>query len=154
MGTKHAIHTTGDLMKFLGFLKVQELPITVSVRAGVDRSISQNALAHKWFNEIATWLGDRDASEVRAYCKLNHGVKMLVTEDEEFRDKWHNMVKDRFNYEEKLALMLEPFDFPVTRLMSVKQMTRFMDAIYREFSAQGVPLTVPDDLKYAEEMGR
>lgn len=150
MTTKHAITTTADLMKLLGWLKMQDLPITVAVRDGVDRSMSQNALAHKWFKEIADWMGDRDASSVRAHCKLNHGVKMLVTEDEEFRAKWHNMVMDRFSYEEKLDLMVEPFDFPVTRLMSVKQMSRWLDSIYAEFTAQGVPLSLPDDRKYAD----
>lgn len=154
MGTKYAINTTGDLMKFLGFLKVQELPVTVAVRAGADRSLSQSRLSFKWYREVADWMGDRDATDVRAHCKLNHGVKMLVTEDEEFRAKWYAMIKDRFTYEEKLALMVEPFNFPVSSQMNTKQMTRFLDAIYREFSAQGVPLTVPDDLKYAEEMKR
>lgn len=153
MTTKHAVNTTADLMKLFGWLKVQQLPITVAVKDGVDRSLSQNALAHKWFKEIADWMGDRDASSVRAHCKLVHGVKMLVTEDEEFRAKWHNMVMNRFSYEEKLDLMVEPFDFPVTRLMSVKQMTRWMNAIHDEFTAQGVPLSLPDDLKYKQEMG-
>ena len=153
MTTKHLINTVPDLLKLFGWLKVQSLPMTVAVKDGADRSMSQNALAHKWFKEVADWMGDRDASSVRAHCKLYHGVKMLVTEDEEFRAKWNAMIKDRFSLEEKLDLMVEPFDFPVTRLMSVKQMTRWLDAIYAEFTAQGVPLSLPDDLKYRKEMG-
>jgi len=67
-----------------------------------------------------------------------------VVENEDFRAKWHSMILGRFSYEEKLAFMLEPFDFPVSRIMTTAQMTRYMNAIYDEFAAQGVPLTVPD----------
>lgn len=90
------------------------------------------------------FFGDRQPHEVKAHCKLNHGVKMMVVEDEAFRAKWHSMILDRFDYDEKLTFMLEPFDFPVSRLMTTEQMTRYMNAIYDEFSAQGVPLTLPD----------
>ena len=71
---------------------------------------------------------------------------MLVVENEDFRAKWHSMILDRFSYEEKLAFMLEPFDFPVSRIMTTAQMTRYMNAIYDEFSTQGVPLTLPETL--------
>jgi len=121
-----------------------DFPLTVSWTKGADRSKDQNALAFKWYREIADQMGDREPHEVRSHCKLNHGVKMLVTEDEEFRAKWYAMIKDRFSYEEKLALMVEPFDMPVTRLMKVKQMSRFLDAIYNEFSTLGVRLTLPE----------
>ena len=122
-------------------------PITCSWKKGDDRSLAQNALSHKWFNEVALFFGDRQAHEVKAHCKLNHGVKMLVVENEDFRAKWHSMILDRFSYEEKLAFMLEPFDFPVSRIMTTQQMTRYMSAIYDEFAAQGVPLTVPESIE-------
>ena len=153
MNDKYAISSQHDLMNLFGGLKQHQLPMTVTVRDGVDRSLSQNALFHKWVSEAAKWLGDQEPWEIRAHCKLNHGVKMMVTEDEDFRAKWHGMIMNRFSYEEKLALMVEPFDFPVTRLMSKPQMTRFMYAVYQEYTAQGVPLSLPDDRKYAAEFG-
>ena len=144
MATKHAITTTGQLMAMFGFLKLHSMPMTITVRDGVDRSLSQNALAHKWYSEAATWLGDRSASDVKAHCKLWHGVKMMVVEDEDFREKWQRLVMGRFNTEEKLEFMLEPWDFPVTRLMSKPQMNRYMNEVYKEFNALGVPLSVPE----------
>ena len=153
MATKHLIRSQHDLMNLFGNLKQQQLPITVTVRDGIDRSISQNSLSQKWYTEAARWLGDREPWEVRAHCKLNYGVRMLVTEDEEFRAKWHGMILNRFTYEEKLALMVEPFDFPVTRLMIVKQMTRYLDTVYNHYAEQGVPLSLPDDRKYTQEFG-
>lgn len=120
-----------------------EYPITVSWKKGDDRSQRQNALAFKWYQEIAMQKGDMHPEETRAYCKLHFGVQIMLTEDEDFREKWYSMIKDRFSYEEKLALMLEPFDFPVTRLMGTKQMTRYLDKIRDTFTGQGMMLTMP-----------
>ena len=93
-------------------------------------------------------MGDRDASDVRAHCKLNHGIRMLVTESEEFREQWHRLFMNRYTYEEKLLLMVEPHDYPVTRIMGVKQMGRFLDKIHEEFTALGIVLTDPEMQKY------
>lgn len=123
-----------------------EFPLVVTWREGDDRSKAQNRLAFKWYKQIADQMGDREAWQVRAHCKLEHGVRMLVTENEDFRTKWHDMIMDRFTYEEKLKLMVEPWDFPVSRIMGVKQMTRYLDAIYNEFTALGVRLTLPEVL--------
>jgi hypothetical protein len=40
--------------------------------------------------------------------------------------------------------MLEPMDFPVTRMMNVKQKSEYLDAINRHFAEQGVVLTQPE----------
>lgn len=150
MTTKHPIATTADLMKLFGWLKVQQLPITVAVKDGVDRSLAQNRLVNKWYSEAANWLGDQEAWEVRSECKLYLGVRLMLAEDETFREKWYRMIKDRYTLEEKLEMMSPPWDFPVTRLMTVKQMTKYMDAVHQKYAAQGVPLSLPDDRKYAD----
>jgi hypothetical protein len=132
-------------------LRARKLPMTVHISAGADRTGQQNALAFAWYLDIARDLGDRTASDVRAHCKLYHGVKLLHTENEPFREAWNRLIKDRFTLEEKLELMLPPHDYPVTRLMRVKQMTAYLDGISREFSAQGVRLTDPEALRYQQE---
>ena len=143
--TSQTITTPEQLDSLHVLLSNLKLPITVSWTKGKDRSEQQNALAFKWYGEIAAQMGDRDASQVRAHCKLYHGVKMLVTENDAFRDAWYRLIKDRFTLEEKLELMLEPHDYPVTRIMKVSQMTRYLDAIIAEFQPMGVTLTMPED---------
>lgn len=150
MTTKHAINNTGDLMKFMGFLKVQQLPITVAVKDGVDRTTAQNRLFNKWYGEAANWLGDQEAWEVRAESKLYIGVRILLAEDDVFREKWYRLVKDRYTIEEKLEMMSPPIDMPVTSQMSKDQARRYMDRLYRKYAEQGVPLSLPDDLKYRD----
>jgi len=49
------------------------------------------------------------------------------------------------SYEQKIAIMSEPLDMPVTRIMTTKQKTAYLDEIFRHFSEQGVILTIPDD---------
>jgi len=139
-----AIKGQDQLPSLFQRLESLALPITVKWSKGLDRSNQQNALAFKWYAEIASQMGDREASEVRSHCKLNYGVKMLVTENEDFREQWYRLFKDRFSYEEKLALMVEPHDYPVTRLMKVSQMTRYLEAILQEFTPLGVALTMPE----------
>lgn len=121
-----------------------KFPITCSWVKGDDRTNAQNALSHKWFAEVAMFFGDRQAHDVKAHCKLYHGIKLLHAENEQFREQWNRLIRGRYTEEELLDLMLPPHDYPVSRIMKVKQMNRYMDAIYNEFSAQGVPLTVPD----------
>ena len=53
-------------------------------------------------------------------------------------------------YEQKLDA-IKSFDLPVTRLMTSKQMTAFMDEMQRHWILQGVQLTDPEALKYEQE---
>lgn len=147
--TTRIIRNQSEIEGLARLLMSRQLPVTVTISAGEDRTGQQNALAFKWYNEAAIQLGDRSASDVRAHCKLWHGVKMLHAENEAFRASWDRLIKNRFTIEEKLELMVPPHDYPVTRLMTVKQMTRYMDEIWRDLSGQGVKLTDPDAMKYA-----
>ena len=42
---------------------------------------------------------------------------------------------------------------PVTSLMTVKQMTAYLDAVQGEYLPQGIRLTDPAALRYEEEFG-
>ena len=129
-------------------LMARKLPVTVAITAGEDRSGRQNALAFQWYKDAARDLGDRTASDVRAHCKLFHGVRLLHAENEAFRASWDRLIKARFSITEKLELMVPPHDYPVTRLMTVKQMTAFLNDVHAELSGMGVRLTDPEALKY------
>ena len=110
--------------------------VRVSWSADKGRSVSQNALAHSWYGQIASELGDRTEREVRAECKLLYGVKILREEVPEYREQYDRLIKGRFTYEEKLALMAGAGDddgYPVTRLMSTDQLTRYLEAIHEAY---------------------
>lgn len=130
-------------------LRGRKLPITVSWTQGAPRSNAQNRLAQRWFTDIATQLGDQTHEDVRAECKLRFGVPILRAENETFRLSYDRVIK-ALPYEQKLDA-IKAFDLPVTRLMTVKQMTAFMDEMQRHWSGQGVRLTDPEALKYEQE---
>ena len=130
-------------------LRGRKLPITVSWTQGAPRSNAQNRLAQRWFTDISTQLGDQTHEDVRAECKLRFGVPILRAENETFRLSYDRVIK-ALPYEQKLDA-IKAFDLPVTRLMTVKQMTAFMDEMQRHWSGQGVRLTDPEALKYQAE---
>ena len=148
--TTRIIRTHDEIDGLARLMKSRALPMAVHITAGEDRTGQQNALAFRWYQEAADQLGDRSTSDVRAHCKLEHGVKMLHAENPDFREQWDRLIRDRFTYEEKLLLMLPPHDYPVSRLMNVKQMSRFMDAIHAEYAGMGVRLTDPEMRKYGD----
>lgn len=124
-----------------------KFPVTVAMTRGEPtRREAQNRLAQRWFSDIARHRGDVAHEDVRAECKLRFGVPIMRRDSEPFRASYDPIMK-HLPYEAKVAA-IKAWDLPVTRLMGVKQMTEFMDAVQREYLPQGVRLTDPSDLRY------
>ena len=135
-----------DLDQLIKLLEARPMPYTVDVTK--RRTINQNRLQRLWLNEIADQLGDRTAEEVRGECKLTIGVPILRAQNETFREKYDRIIRP-LPYETKLEMMMEPLDFPVTRLMTTEQNVQYLDEIARKYSAQGVGLTAPEGREVA-----
>lgn len=142
--TTRTLLNVGDREAFVRLVESYKFPCTVNITKGKDRSIEQNKLQHLWLNEIVDQLADDSAEGYRAWCKLHIGVPILRAEDDEFRESYDKHIRP-LPYETKLACMAVPLDFPVSRLMSTSQMTRYLDAIYTEFTGRGVKLTDPEE---------
>lgn len=119
------------------------LPFTMEVVKGEKRSNKQNKLQRLWLNEAAAQ-GDHTAEEYRAYCKLRFGVAIMKSQSELFAEKYDRIIKP-MDYSVKLEMMMEPFDFPITRLMSVANEKKYLDQMYLYFTSQGFVLTNPED---------
>jgi len=143
------IRELGHVDALANMIRGRKLPITVTWTQGAPRSTAQNRLAQRWFTDIATQLGDQTHEDVRAECKLRFGVPILRAENEAFRLSYDQVIKS-LTYEQKLEAV-KAFDLPVTRLMTSKQMTAFMDEMQRHWVGQGVRLTDPVDLRYESE---
>ncbi len=125
-----------DLGRLLGRLK---LPVTVEWRQGRDRSLEQNRLAFLWAREAAEQRGDVTPDEVRLDWKLRHGVPIMREESPDFRAVYDKTIRPA-SYEDKVRLMAF---IPVSSLMTVPQMSRYLDTIQRECLEQGLRLTEP-----------
>lgn len=106
------------------------------------RTIDQNRLQRKWCNEAAEQ-GDMTAEEYRGQMKLHHGIPILRRDSEEFAEKYDRLIKWR-TYEEKLEFMQTPFDFPVTRGMTTRQKTEYLNEVYVDLTGRGFRLTDPN----------
>lgn len=141
------VETEHDRAMLVRFIEGQKLPFIAELTPGKRRSVEQNKLQRKWMTEISEQLGDRTPEEVRAYCKLTIGVPILRAESELFREKYDAVVRP-LSYEQKLAIMSEPLDMPITRLMTARQKHAYLDAIFQHFSEKGIVLTIPPDKRY------
>lgn len=107
------------------------------------RTHKQNRMQFQWYLD-AEKQGDQTAQEYRAYAKLHHGVPILRSEDEGFRAIYDQLIRP-LEYEDKLKLMMEPIDFPVTSRMTVKQKGKYLDEVRKDFESQGFVLTEPEE---------
>lgn len=143
--TTRFVETEYDRKMLIRFIETRKLPFTASFVVGGKRSTKQNRLSRQWMLDIEAQLDGWKAEEARGYCKLHFGVPILRSENEEFRVEYDEVVRP-LPYEHKLKLMQVPFDFGVTRLMTTRQQTAYLDAVHKHFSEQGVLLTDPGDL--------
>lgn len=141
--TTRVIKSETDRKLLLKLLADQKLPFTCDLVKGARRSVEQNRLQRLWMNEISEQLGDQAPEEVRAYCKLTIGVPILRAESTQFAEAYDQHVKP-LPYETKMEMMKEPLDFPVTRIMTTDQKTRYLDGVWKHFTERGIVLTEPD----------
>lgn len=112
--------------------------------ASHDRSIEQNSTSHLWYSEIAQQSGETPA-EVKARCKLTHGVPIL-RQHEEF-EAFYQAALAPLDYETRLEAIKY---VDITSIMTVREMNQYMDSVFNEHSRQGYSLTVPDDRRYKD----
>lgn len=140
-----SIETEDDRKTLIRFLEGQNLPFTVNIESGKLRSTKQNKLQRQWMNDIAAQMTDNPAEYWRGYCKLHYGVPILRAENEQFCEVYDRLIRP-LDYEAKIELMMVPMDMPITRIMTTRQKTAYLDTIWRRFSEVGVVLTDPGEL--------
>lgn len=140
------VETEYERRQLMRFIENRATPFTITLTDGKARSSEQNRLQMQWVKEIAEQRGDMAPEDVRAECKLQFGVPILRHESEAFREAYDRLIKP-MPYPTKLALMREPFDFAVTRLMTTKQIAAYLDAIHAHFTALGIILTDPEEMR-------
>jgi hypothetical protein len=140
--TIRTVKNTDELALLKVYLDGRKRPFTIDVTDGRARSAEQNRLSHKWYKEITDQTGE-DTEEVRARCKLEIGVPILREGSDAFRATYDRLIRP-LDYADKLALIRDT-DMPVTRLMTVAQMSEYMDLVFKRHAEFGIVLTVPPD---------
>jgi hypothetical protein len=133
------IETKADLEELGIFLGNLKLPVTVEWVQGRDRSNEQNKLMWLWASEAGDQLGETP-DEIQRRWKLDHGIPILCDDSAEYR-AFCTLTLKRLSYVQRVEAMRF---VPVTSEMKVRQMVRFLDAIWRECGEQRIKLTDPD----------
>ena len=139
--------TEHEAQKVAGMITGLPLPFTITIGDGHKRTLSQNSLLHKWYGEIAKHLGDMTAAQVKGQCHVAYGVP-IRRRDPIWSRVWKRMF-DGLTYEQQ-CFLFERGILAMTREMSVKELTEYMDAVQGHYQAQGVPLTDPYMLTFNE----
>ncbi len=142
--TNRIIQTEDDRHMLVKLIEGHKMPFTVTLTKGKRRSVEQNRLQRLWMNEISEQLQDRTPEEVRGECKLTIGVPILRNENEAWCADYDALIRP-LDYESKLKGFMLPLDWAVTRIMTTKQKTKYLDGVCRHFGEQGVILTQPED---------
>lgn len=103
------------------------------------RSLDQNRLYYRWLGDLVKQ-GDQTKGEYRAYCKLHFGVGLLRQSDAGFDEVYQRIIRP-LTYEQKLELMVEPIDLPLTSRMDTKTMSMYLKMISDHFMGEGFHLT-------------
>jgi len=145
------LRTPSDLEGWKRFLDGFQLPCTVSVIKGAERSGQQNRTVHKWFSQIGDEFGE-PAHTVKARCKYRFGLPIMIRDNPRWVEKWSPLYSPILSdgTAEQKALAFEAV--PMTSEFTTKQMAEFMTAIQTEYLPKGVALIDPEAMKYQKEM--
>lgn len=131
--------TAQDAGRLAEWVEGLPIPFTLTMREGKVRSLSQNALLHKWFGEIARQTHST-ADQVKRECKFYQGCPILMADDPQFVAFLSHL--KNLTVEQKIAAM----DYiSVTSVMNTKQLSAMCDAVEAKYLPQGIRLTQPED---------
>lgn len=117
--------------------------LRIAIKTGKDRTLDHNAVSHIWYQQLGRELREHSVLGWRCYCKLHHGCPILCSEDDDFRE-FFRLALAPLAYEQRIKAMEY---VPVTSLMTVKQMSAYMDAVQADFATRGVLLEYKEDGK-------
>jgi hypothetical protein len=138
---QRTITTLDQAKKLVDFLTGLSVPYTITVREGKVRTLSQNALLHKWFGEIAKQ-GDLSASQAKGQCHHEYGLPIRLR-DPQFAWLWNNSAA-KLDYEKRCAVLASG-QFQISSKMNTKELSEYMDSMHAEYNQRGIYLTIPED---------
>jgi|GEM_PF-1349411 len=113
-------------------------PVSVQLKSHTKRSLSQNALAHKWFGELSAWLVSKGKDFatpewVKAAMKSTFLGYVEVIDTDVITGKKTSRQELRH-----------------TSSLDTGEMKLFMDMVYGWALDRGVMLTIPDNSEYRQ----
>ena len=122
-----------DWLRFLAWFNDHPSPFPFQVKEGEGRTLSQNALIHKWYGEIALQRQDMTAVDVKG--ELHHEFALPIRlRDEQFEYVWAR-TGAQLSYEQQKALLASG-TLGVSSKMTTKELKDF--SIFFAFSSSNI----------------
>jgi len=144
--TRHVI-TAEEAQRVADLIVGLPRPLTITWTEGGKRTLSQNALVHKWYGEIAKHYGDRTAMQVKGQCHVDYGVTIKMR-DPAWAWVWRQ-ISERLTYEQKCRVF-EKGIVGMTSVMTTKELSEYMDAVSQHYRGEGIRLTDPQVMTYEQ----
>jgi hypothetical protein len=147
------LNNIGDANRACGMIRIAEFNGKTEVviqNKQNDRSIAQNKLAFRWYQQMGDQSGNGKEYE-RNHCKWNLGFPILLAREEvepEIHRMWEILQSVPYEHRVDAMELIE-----VTRLFKVKEFTEYLQSMERYAADMGWHLSHPDD-EYHEAMGR
>lgn len=144
-------HTVEDAQSLVAlYARLGNLPqpfhVVVKEGKGDKRGLSQSNLFHAWMGQIAKATHD-DPASVKADCHIRWGIPMFRAEDEGYAEFIESALGGRTR--SKVKEMIKKGYVPCTSLMSKPMLSRYMDAVWREY-APHVQLMDPQETRWRD----
>ncbi len=136
------IKLTADNMNFV-IQQIKRMDTTKDQRISFNpwkekRGLSANGQIHIWFQQVAKHYGDRNALEVKCFCKDAIGLPIL-SNSEEYGDKLEFFLCELNYYKRSHENKMKLIQFiPVTSEMNTSEIKEFMEQMIFYWNDLGV----------------
>ena len=137
------IRTPENWQAFVAWMLDNPNPYPFRICDGEGRSLSQNALIHLWFGEIAKQREDMTLDQVKGEMHRRFGLS-IRRQDARFDWVWKQCGADDWPYEQQCRFLASGV-LNVSSGMTTKELKQYLDALEHHAREQGWILTMPKE---------
>jgi hypothetical protein len=144
---KYTVVDAGQLSHLIGRLRSTlkaGKPFRVEIDTSKPRSISQNAILHKWCSIVAQERGEGSMIDVKNFVKLHIFAPILCADSDEFNEAMELVVRGLSEEEQLKAIQ----HIDVTSACSTEQMSKGLEQMVDHYAGLGVDAVM---LEFPEE---
>ncbi len=145
MNQTRTIRHAEDWVSFCSWMQGHPSPYPFRICPGAGQSLSQNALIHMHFGQIAAQRGDVSLRDVKGEMHYMFALP-IRRQDAQFSWIWEKIGADQWPDEKQCKLLASGL-LSVSSGMTPKQLSAYQDALYQHATEQGWSLVIPDEAK-------
>ena len=138
----YRVRSAEDVEQVRAHMQATSFPYRVTIAKGDKRSLNQNALLHKWIQQIAEHQGDVTAVDVKGICNREYGLPIRLR-NIQFAWVWERSGA-KMSYEKQCSFLASGV-LNISSGMSTAELKEYLDTMQQAFLKQGIKLVDPED---------